>query len=149
MRSLLDVNVLIALLDTQHLHHAAASDWFARHARQGWATCAITQSGCLRIVSQPACRHHVSVRLIADALRQATAESNHEFWADTLTLLEPGTLDWNKLLTGRQPIDIYLLALAVRHDGRLVTLGPRHSDSGGLRCHGGSARRPVEQRLFQ
>ena len=29
MRALLDVNVLIALLDENHIHHAAASDWLA------------------------------------------------------------------------------------------------------------------------
>ena len=31
-------------------------------------------------------------------------------------------LDWEKLLTGRQLTDIYLLALAVQHGGCLVTL---------------------------
>ena len=75
MRALLDVNVLIALLDTEHLHHVAAIDWFVKHAQAGWATCPITQNGCMRIVSQPAYRHHVSVRLIADALRQATGRA--------------------------------------------------------------------------
>jgi len=29
MRALLDVNVLIALLDTDHLHHGAARDWLS------------------------------------------------------------------------------------------------------------------------
>ena len=51
MRALLDVNVLIALLDAGHVSHLAARDWFAAHAALGWSSCAITQNGCLRIMS--------------------------------------------------------------------------------------------------
>ena len=49
MRSLLDVNVLIALLDAEHVHHDAAREWMRENIRHGWATCPITQNGCLRI----------------------------------------------------------------------------------------------------
>lgn len=45
MRALLDVNVLIALLDADHSLHARAIQWFASHARGGWASCPITQNG--------------------------------------------------------------------------------------------------------
>ena len=31
MRALLDVNVLIALLDSDHVHHARARDWLRTH----------------------------------------------------------------------------------------------------------------------
>ena len=34
MRSLLDVNVLVALLDGAHLHHRVATDWLAAHVAQ-------------------------------------------------------------------------------------------------------------------
>ena len=53
MRALLDVNVLVALLDATHVHHRVASDWLARHLRSGWASCPMTQNGCLRILSLP------------------------------------------------------------------------------------------------
>lgn len=53
MRGLLDVNVLIALLDADHALHARAVDWFARHGAAGWASCPITQNGCVRIMSHP------------------------------------------------------------------------------------------------
>lgn len=36
--------------------------------------------------------------------------------------LENGLLDWRKILGSRQLADAYLLALAVQHHGRLVTL---------------------------
>jgi len=54
MRALLDVNVLIALLDAGHVYHALASAWLAREIDQGWASCPLTQNGCLRIMSQSA-----------------------------------------------------------------------------------------------
>jgi predicted nucleic acid-binding protein len=60
MRALLDVNVLIALLDAGHVHHDAASSWLAAHIDQGWASCPLTQNGCLRILSADAYRHSTS-----------------------------------------------------------------------------------------
>ena len=51
MRALLDVNVLIALLDQDHSMHAQALRWFAARAGDGWASCPITQNGCVRIMS--------------------------------------------------------------------------------------------------
>ena len=54
MRALLDVNVLIALLDAAHIGHAPAHRWLAEHGGAGWASCAIMQNGCIRVMSQPA-----------------------------------------------------------------------------------------------
>ena len=53
MRALLDVNVLIALLDENHTHHATVSNWLADHIEHGWASRPLAQNGCVRIVSQP------------------------------------------------------------------------------------------------
>ena len=52
MTALLDVNMLIALLDEEHEKHAAATHWFNNNAITGWASCPITENGCLRIMSQ-------------------------------------------------------------------------------------------------
>lgn len=49
MRALLDVNVLTALLDEAHIHHARAMSWLERNIEYGWATSPITQNGCMRI----------------------------------------------------------------------------------------------------
>ncbi len=57
MRALLDINVVIALLDPDHSLHERARDWFNRHAPSGWASCPITQNGCVRIMSHPAYPH--------------------------------------------------------------------------------------------
>jgi predicted nucleic acid-binding protein len=53
MHALLDVNVLIALLDSDHVHHARARAWLKENIRHGWASCPLTQNGCIRIMSQP------------------------------------------------------------------------------------------------
>lgn len=122
MRALLDVNVLIALLDASHLHHRAATAWLAAHLDTGWASCPITQNGCIRIMSQPGYPNTVPAAQVADRLAEAAAHSYHEFWPDTISLLQPNCLRWNKVLSSRQVTDLYLLALAVGHGGRLVTL---------------------------
>lgn len=121
MRSLLDVNVLIALLDADHSLHTRATQWFAAHAKAGWASCPITQNGCMRIMSGPGYPNVVPVRAIIERLGSACAGSIHEFWPDDLSLLD-GTLVHPARIHGpRQLTDIYLLALATRHRGRLVT----------------------------
>jgi uncharacterized protein len=43
--SLLDVNVLIALIDPAHEFHGSAHAWFKRNRQNGWATCPITENG--------------------------------------------------------------------------------------------------------
>ncbi len=121
MRALLDVNVLIALLDANHTSHRAAMDWFAAHASDGWASCPITQNGCLRIMSHASYPNARAVRDIADRLRDATATSVHEFWGDDISLLDDRAVDTSRVHGPRQLTDVYLLALAVKHTGCLVT----------------------------
>lgn len=122
MRALLDINVLIALLDGSHMHHDLVTDWVARNIDAGWASSPLTQNGCIRILSQPAYPNPVPAALVADRLAEATRHPSHAFWADSISLLDPGRLDWSKVLGSRQVTDVYLLALAVKQDGRFVTL---------------------------
>jgi toxin-antitoxin system PIN domain toxin len=122
MRSMLDVSVLIALLDAEHVHHMTVTRWLADNALLGWASCPLTQNGCIRILSQPAYLNSTPAALVAEILGEATTGPLHEFWPDSLSLLDPGALRWDRLLSGRHLTDVYLLALAVRNGGRLVTL---------------------------
>jgi hypothetical protein len=118
---LLDVNVLVALLDGGHLHHRVAMDWLAAHARAGWASCPLTQNGCLRILSLPTYPNPQPPARVAERLAAATADRSHAFWPDSLSLLEPERLHWERVLSTRHITDVYLLALAVEHRGCLVT----------------------------
>ncbi len=79
MRALLDVNVLIALLDAAHVHHGLARRWFASHVEQGWASCPLTQNGCVRILSQPRYPNAVPVAEAALRLGEALAHPSHTF----------------------------------------------------------------------
>ena len=121
MRALLDVNLLIALLDAAHVHHASARAWLEAHIEQGWASCPLTQNGCVRILSQAAYPGAQPPAAVAARLAEAVATPWHAFWPDDLSLLEPRRVDWRQVLGSRQLTDVYLLALAVHHGGRLVT----------------------------
>lgn len=121
MRALLDVNVLVALLDAGHLHHAAATRWLAAHAGSGWASCPMTQNGCLRILSLPSYPNAQPTAVVADRLGAAMASSSHVFWPDSISLLGSDVLRWDRVLSSRQITDTYLLALAAAQGGRLVT----------------------------
>jgi len=122
MRSLLDANMLVALLDGGHLHHARAMEWLALNQTKGWASCPLTQNGCLRIMSLSSYPNSQPVALVAERLAQAVAHPSHQFWPDAISLLDAGRLQWDRLLTSHQVTDTYLLALAVAHNARLVTL---------------------------
>jgi hypothetical protein len=121
MRALLDVNVLIALLDADHTLHARATTWFAARAKAGWASCPITQNGCVRIMSHPGYPNAMPVRIVVDRLGEATATTFHEFWPDNVSLLDQRVADASRIHGPRQLTDVYLIALAVRHGGQFVT----------------------------
>ncbi|MFQ5485099.1 MAG: TA system VapC family ribonuclease toxin [Desulfobacterales bacterium] len=125
MRSLLDVNVLIALLDSDHVHHKIAMTWLKDGIRYGWASCPITQNGCIRIMSHPGYPGRFSAGQVALRLREAAENPKHEFWSDDINLLGSDVFDWSRVLGHRQITDMYLLALAVHRNGRFVTLDQR------------------------
>jgi toxin-antitoxin system PIN domain toxin len=121
MRALLDVNVLIALLDADHSLHARATQWFAGQAPAGWASCPITQNGCIRIMSHPGYPKALPVRAVMERLAEAGASAFHEFWPDDVSLLDAKVADSARIHGPRQLTDLYLLALAVRHEGQFIT----------------------------
>lgn len=121
MRALLDVNVLIALLDAGHVHHAAANAWLDAHVEQGWASCPLTQNGCLRIMSTDSYARPQPLAEIAQRLREAASMHFHEFWPDEISVLDAERFDAGRWLASRQITDAYLLALAVKRGGTFVT----------------------------
>lgn len=125
MRALLDVNVLIALLDLSHQSHMTARRWLSDEIASGWASCPLTQNGVIRIFSQPAYPNRIPASAAADLLREATETPQHEFWTDEVSLLDARRFDPTRIHGPRQVTDSYLLGLAVRRGGRLVTLDRR------------------------
>jgi|TARA_Y100000815_G_scaffold30282_5_gene25317 uncharacterized protein len=125
---LLDVNVLVALIDPNHVAHDAAHHWFETIGARAWATCPITENGVIRIVgnvkypSTPGSPAEVA-RIVA----QMRELPGHVFWADDISLLGDERIDPSQLLTSAQVTDTYLLALAVAHEGKLATFDRRLS----------------------
>ena len=123
MSCLLDVNVLIALLWPPHEAHARAQRWFAQNARHGWATCAMTQAGFVRIVSNPIfSRRAVSPRDALEVLSGSLQHPAHHFWTEDIGVAEALTHFGRRLLGHQQITDAYLLGLAIQKKGRLATL---------------------------
>lgn len=128
MTYLLDVNVLIALVDPQHAAHDTVQTWFEAEARSGWASCPVTENGLVRIITQP--KYINFLGSVADALRVLGALyqlDGHEFWPDSISLLDAVLVEPLKIGTSHQITDTYLLALAVANRGRLATLDRRLS----------------------
>jgi toxin-antitoxin system PIN domain toxin len=120
---LLDINVLIALAWPSHVHHRLAQAWFQRKRYRGWATCPITQTGFVRISSNPKfIDGAVSPGTAIGLLRGVTGAPDHSFWTDTLDITNETQMPSTHLLGHRQVTDAYLLALAIYHKGKLATL---------------------------
>ena len=120
-RALLDVNVLLALLDSDHIDHDRARDWLDAEIGTGWASCPITENGFVRIISQPRYPSPVSATEAIDVLGHACDSRHHAFWPCDLSVLDARVVDRTRLHGPRQVTDAYLLALAVAHDGRFIT----------------------------
>ncbi len=129
MIHLLDVNVLIAMLDARHVHHSRVHGWLEEQKRPfRWATCPITENAFVRIVSNATYPNSLgSAEFALGALRKSCSEQQHHFWPDDITIRDAGLWHNETNLTPGQMTDCYLLALAVKHGGKLVSLDRRLS----------------------
>jgi uncharacterized protein len=129
---LLDVNTLVALAWDSHIHHAQARDWFVAHGKRGWATCPVTESGFVRVSSNPkVLPSPIGVEAARGVLTSLRALGGHRFLVDDVSITDP---DIPPLAGHRQVTDAHLLALARRHklrlfsfDSGLLALGDRES----------------------
>ena len=120
--ALLDVNVLIALFDPDHVHHDVAHDWFAENGQSAWATCPLTENGFVRIVANlPKRGGFLSISEAVTIFRKFCASGGHEFWPDTISLADARVFEPAHVRGHRQITDVYLLGLAVQHGARLIT----------------------------
>ena len=125
----MDVSVLIALLDEDHIHYAKATDWFQKNLEQGWITCPLTENGYIRIVSGTGYDNPLSIAESVQRLRNLTTIPYYEFVADDISFRDNTVVDVQLLTGHKQLTDVYLLALAAEHDMRFVTLDTRISTS--------------------
>ena len=137
--ALLDVNVLVALFDPDHIHHDVAHDWFADSRSRGWATCPLTENGFVRTAAALArSREPIGVPSLVEGLRTFTSSGRHAFWPDDISLLNGALFDAELSFGHQQLTDIYLLGLAVQRKGVLATFDrriPMGAVKGATRAH--------------
>ncbi len=117
--ALLDVNVLVALFDPAHLHHDLAHRWFASGGARSWATCPLTRTGALRVLTRLSAGQPLAQ--IADSLRDFFGSPSHRFLTQQPDILDPMRFDCTRLQGPNQITDALLLATAIAHQAKLLT----------------------------
>ena len=123
MRALLDVNVWIALFDDAHQFSMRANA-FIEASGVEIATCPLVENGVIRVMSLPGYgrRGGQPMQVVRQRLREACTALDHAFWPDDVSLRDDASVDFSRVQGHNQITDLYLLALAVKHGGRLVTV---------------------------
>lgn len=122
MTYLLDVNVLVALAWPVHVHHEPAHQWFADYHRRGWATCAVTEAGFIRVSSNRRATPDARPPAEAAAVLHAMCNLARHFFIDDSVRLSQHTEELRDAVHGSgQVTDVHLLLLAARSDLTLVT----------------------------
>jgi toxin-antitoxin system PIN domain toxin len=122
-RYLLDLNVLIALGDPDHKHHGMVQKWFMASGREDWGVCPLTEAGFVRLRTNPA--YLGAGRTVEQATAILTGFAKHSgyrYWPITeswASLVPPFAA---RIFGHQQVTDAYLLGLAAKENGVLVTL---------------------------
>ena len=122
MTALLDANVLIALVVSEHVHHDAAAEWLSA-SDAGFATCPITQGSLVRFLV----RTGQTAAAARDVISAVESANRHEFWPDSVSFTD---VEVGGVVGHRQVTDAYLAQLARSRKGQLATL-----DSGLAHLH--------------
>jgi toxin-antitoxin system PIN domain toxin len=131
--ALVDVNVLVAAHRADHPHHVVCRDVLDGDLRGGFAWCAHTRNGFLRLVTHPgifASPTPIAVALAAWAAWSTRGRS--EALPDTRDSDAAfADLCRRQSAAGNAVYDLHLAALAMTHDRDLISL-----DGGFARIHG-------------
>jgi toxin-antitoxin system PIN domain toxin len=127
---LLDVNVLVALLVPEHQHHAIAINWFSSEAASaGWATCAVTELGVIRVCAQLSGGTWSPEAASDRLLMLMISNRGYVWWPDTVS---PAVLpEVRSAGSAKQVTDRYLLGVARRNRGQVITFDRALATAGG------------------
>jgi len=119
---LLDVNVLIALTDDEHSDSERAHLWRASIGKDEWVVCPLTETGYNRFEANPATGFpEGSVKRAVEVLARLAKLPGYRFWPMTYGWA-PLTAPFASRIFGHQQVtDAYLLGLAIKENGVLVT----------------------------
>ncbi len=126
MAYLLDVNLLIAISDRDHVHHNVSKKWFKENSPNGWATCPITENGFVRVISNPKYPGNPGPpSKVIPLLNALISVPGHQFWADDISIVADNPIELTDETSSNSITDLYLLALASNSKGKLATLDQR------------------------
>jgi toxin-antitoxin system PIN domain toxin len=116
-----DVNILLALIDRDHVSHRLVTKWFSGIGDARFLLCSITEAGFVRLSVSP---HLTKLEMpVAMALLQQIAQfPNSSFLPMTRPWLELVSPFSSRLHGYRQVTDALLLGLAIQNNTTLVTL---------------------------
>lgn len=115
------MNVFVALLAENHIHHRLVTGWFNATPHLRWALCPFTEAGFLRNATAPR-PGQITMREATAVLAKMTEHPGFEYLPVTSnwqTLSAPFS---SRLYGTKQVTDAYLLGLAIQHNLILVTL---------------------------
>lgn len=121
-RNLLDVSVLIALTSIEHPQYPIAQRWFDSLVDEEWGICPLTEAGYVRIVSNPA--SGPIIRTFAQAaaiLKDLAQRPGYWYWPMTQSWATLTVSFADRIFGHQQVTDAYLLGLAIKEGGVLVT----------------------------
>lgn len=137
-RNLVDLNVLIALTDSEHIHRQKAERWFLSEGKDNWGLCPLTEAGFIRITTNPAMQRSAITLDRAIAVLQALrAHPGYRYWpiTDAENWIAVTATFAGRISGHQQVTDAYLLGMAIKENGVLVTFdrglrymaGPQYS----------------------
>ncbi len=136
MTALADVNVLVALVWEAHIHHAATRRWYAALGAETWATTPVTQTGFVRVSSNPAAvGEALAVREAVAVLAALIKTPSHRFLPDDAGFVDNALVPHERLVGHRQVTDAHLLGIARRHGARVVTFDRAMTELGSDDVH--------------
>jgi len=118
---LVDVNVLIALTDEEHIHHERVTRWFDTSGHGDWGVCAFSEAGFLRVMTNPKTGSR-SVENASELLARLGRRPGYRFWPIPEGWAALAAPFRERVFGHRQITDAYLLGLAVKEGGVLVTM---------------------------
>jgi len=116
------MNVLIALTEPEHIHRQKAERWFLSAGKDNWGVCPLTESGFIRLTTNPAMQAGtITLERAIAILQELRAHPGYQYWpiSESWAVL---TASFAARITGHQQVtDAYLLGLAIKENGVLVT----------------------------
>jgi uncharacterized protein len=119
---LLDLSVVVALTESEHKHHRMAHDWFDTIGNDCWGICPLTETEFLRLAANSAAHPALHALEYAKAILEVwKGQTSYRLWPIDESWVTLTARLAPRIFGHQQVTDAYLLGLAIKEDGILVT----------------------------